>query len=256
MMRRQVYEWRAVIPSDSYPDVFVLNQDPVLTQTPAIPAWRGNASQGLDVFVGGLGNNLDIPGYVKATQFFVIDELSLWPPRATANIWVETSRYFQRPDRAVAAGVSGNAAPFGPSGGTRYAAQALSNSFHMTDTPMYVLPGQTWGIYYAINQLQQTQVAYDDTTGGAEVRNWDYSTTTAIDPEDGDIWIPRLYLEYVLFDGADALIASFLMEQDIPVTVETVQAHKRMLIRNKLLADISERNELEAALDGVPRRLS
>ena len=103
--------------------------------------------------------------------------------------------------------------------------------------------------------MQQTQVAYDRETSGVTTRSWDYSTTTAIDNDDGDIWIPRVYLEYVLFDGSDALIANFLMSQNIPVNVKTVQAHKRMIIRNKLMADISERNEYEQALEEVPERL-
>ena len=74
MMRRQVYEWRGLIPSTTYPTPYVLNQDPILTLSPAIPAWGTHANAQVDIFVGGLGNNLDIPGYVKATQFIVIDE--------------------------------------------------------------------------------------------------------------------------------------------------------------------------------------
>lgn len=256
MMRRQVYEWRGLIPSTTYPTPYVLNQDPILTLSPAIPAWGTHANAQVDIFVGGLGNNLDIPGYVKATQFIVIDELSLWPPAASANIWVETTQYFQHPDNVVGPGISGNASPYGPSPGLRYGPQSLSPSFYLSDTPMYVIPGQTWGVYYSINQLQQTMVAYDAQTSGVATRSWDYSVTTAINDEDGDIWIPRVYLEYVLFDGSDALIANFLMKQNIPVNVKTVQAHKRMIIRNKLMADISERNEYEAALEDVPRRLS
>ncbi|MHA1289914.1 MAG: hypothetical protein ACTSPB_21240 [Candidatus Thorarchaeota archaeon] len=254
MMRRQVYEWRGVIPSATYPRPYVLNQDPVLTVAPAIPAWINNAREPLDIFVGGLGNNLDIPGYVKATQFIVIDELSLWPPAATANPWVETTQYFQNPDGSVSGGISGLASPFGPERGNRYAALAYAPVFYMSDTPLYVLPGQTWGVNFQINQLQQTQLVYDKTNGTA-LLNWDYSTTTTINNDDGDIWVPRVYLEYVLFDGSDALIANFLMKQNIPVNVVNVQAHKRMIIRNKLMADISERNQLESDLESVPRRL-
>ena len=254
MMRRQIYEWRGLIPSVTYPTPYVLNQDPTLTLSPAIPAWRNNAEEPIDIFVGGIGNNLDIPGYVKATQFIVVDELSLWPPQASANPWVETTQYFQNPDGVVSRGISGFAAPFGPSGGQRYAAQSWSPIFYMSDTPLYVLPGQTWGINYRINKLQQTQLVFDKIIGTA-VLNWDYSTTTAINDDEGDVWIPRVYVEYVLFDGSDALVANFLMTQNIPVNVKNVQAHKRMIIRNKLMADISEKNKFEEALAEVPRRL-
>ena len=223
MMRRQVYEWRGVIPSATYPLPYVLNQDPVLTVAPAIPAWINNAREPLDIFVGGLGNNLDIPGYVKATQFIVIDELSLWPPpNFTANPWVETTQYFQNPDGSVSGGISGLASPFGPESGNRYAALSYSRILHER-YPTLCLARSNLGVNYQINQLQQTQLVYDKQNGTA-VLNWDYSTTTTINNDDGDIWVPRVYLEYVLFDGSDALIANFLMKQNIPVNVVNVQA--------------------------------
>lgn len=256
MMRRQAYEWRAVVPDLDYANnqgAVVLNLDPVLSSQPAIPAWTAGSSAKVDVFVGDYGNNLDIPGYVKATQFIVIDEISLWPPAATANIWVDTTQYFLNPDRSVSKGISGNASPFGPSGGRRYVPQALSPSYYQSATPVYVLPGQTWGVYYSLNDLTPTLTVYDKQGGSATI-NWDYTINASIPLDDGDCFIPRCYFEYVLFDGSDALVANHLMEQNIPVNVENVMAHKRMLIRMKLEKDISDQEELETVRKTVPRR--
>ena len=99
MMRRQVYEWRGLIPSTTYPTPYVLNQDPILTLSPAIPAWGTHANAQVDIFVGGLGNNLDIPGYVKATQFIVIEDIACSAYNGGAiQVRINTTDYFQNPD--------------------------------------------------------------------------------------------------------------------------------------------------------------
>jgi hypothetical protein len=87
--------------------------------------------------------------------------------------------------------------------------------------------------------------------------NFDYSVNTNVIPAQiGDIWIPRVYLEYVLFDGADSLIAYELTQRDMPVSVETVMKYKQMLIRHQLMADIHEKKENEEKLKSIPKRFS
>ena len=69
-LRRQCYEWRNIV--ESAGDTVFLNGYPV--------NWTGNvdtvgfsANQPVDVFIGGIGNNIDIPGQLKAYQYIVLD---------------------------------------------------------------------------------------------------------------------------------------------------------------------------------------
>jgi len=256
MMRRQIYEWRGVVPSAASPNPFTLNLHPILTINPFIPAYNTNPRQPLEIFVGGYGSNLDIPAFVTASQFIVIDEISVWPPEASINLWVEQTQYFQNPDNVVSRGVTGYTSPFSPSGGTQFAPLGWMPSFSLTDTPLYVKQGQTWGAYFYLCNLNQNQTVRDITTNTATSQNHNYAVGAAIPPTDGDIWIPRAYLEFVLFDGADSLIAFQLMSQDMPVSVKTVTAYKQMLIRHQLMSDIHEREEYEEDLKSVPKRFS
>ncbi len=93
-LRRQAYEWRNL--SDGGTTSF-LNGYPVL--------WTNNANtvgfsanQPVDVFIGDIGNNIDIPGQLKAFQYIVLDAVAVFPPTLHAQIYVGTSRYFQDPD--------------------------------------------------------------------------------------------------------------------------------------------------------------
>ena len=129
----------------------------------------------------------------------------------------------------------------------------------MSETPLYIKQGSTWGAYFYMNNLQPSQVVKDITTpaNDATTVSFDYSlTNNVIPPQVGDIWIPRVYIEYVLFDGADSLIAYELTQRDMPVSVETVMKYKQMLIRHQLMADIHERKENEEKLKSIPKRFS
>ena len=265
MMRRQVYEWRGVVPSQAYPDPFTLNLHPILTLNPYIPQFTANRDEGVEIFVGGYGSNLDIPAFVTAEQFLVIDELSVWPLTASCQLWVNQQLYFQNPDRSTQTsgghniGISGYTSSFGPSGGTQFKPLGWQPSWAMSDTPLYIKQGSTWGAYFYMNSLQPSQVVKDITTpaNASTTVSFDYSlTNNVIPPQVGDIWIPRVYIEYVLFDGADSLIAYELTQRDMPVSVETVMKYKQMLIRHQLMADIHERKENEEKLKSIPKRFS
>ena len=69
MMRRQVYEWRGIVPAQTSPNPFTLNLHPILTINPLIPQFTANRNEGVEIFVGGYGSNLDIPAFVTAEQF-------------------------------------------------------------------------------------------------------------------------------------------------------------------------------------------
>jgi hypothetical protein len=263
MMRRQVYEWRGIVPSQTSPNPFTLNLHPILTINPLIPQFTANRNEGVEIFVGGYGSNLDIPAFVTAEQFLVVDELSVWPPTASCQLWVNQQLYFQNPDRSTQTsggnniGIHGYTSPFGPSSGTQFKPLGWIPSWSMSKTPLYIKQGSTWGAYFYLNDTQPSQVVKDTTTNTGATRNFNYSlNTNVIPPQDGDIWIPRVYLEYVLFDGADSLIAYEMTQRDMPVSVQTVMTYKQMLIRHQLMADIHEKSENEKKLKSIPKRFS
>ena len=262
MMRRQVYEWRGVMPSQNSPTPFSLNLHPILTINPFIPAYTANRNEAVEIFVGGYGSNLDIPAFVTAEQFIVVDELSVWPPTASCQLWVNNELYFQNPDGSTQTsgghniGISGYTSSFGPSGGTQFQPLGWIPSWSLKKTPLYIKQGSTWGAYFYLNDLNPSQVVKDITTNTGSIQTINYAAGNIVPATDGDIWIPRVYLEYVLFDGSDSLIAFELLERNMPITVESVMAYKQMLIRHQLMADIHERKVNEEKLKSIPKRFS
>ena len=110
-LRRQCYEWRNIV--ENAGDTVFLNGYPI--------NWSGNvdtvgfaANQPVDIFIGGIGNNIDIPGELKAYQYVVIDAVAVYPPTLHAQIYVNTTKYFQDPDNVPSrqGGISGLTAPF------------------------------------------------------------------------------------------------------------------------------------------------
>ena len=67
--------------------------------------------------------------------------------------------------------------------------------------------------------------------------------------------IARAYVRYLLIDGPDQLIATRLLEQNIPISPENIQWYKQNLIRNRLRADLGIEDALEERLAGKERRL-
>ena len=172
--------------------------------------------------------------------------------------------YFQNPDRSTQTSQEeitlvfhGYTSSFGPSGGTQFKPLGWMPSWALSKTPLYIKQGSTWGAYFYLNTTQPSQVVKDTTTNTGATRNFNYSlNNNVIPPQDGDIWIPRVYIEYVLFDGADSLIAYEMTQRDMPVSVQTVMAYKQMLIRHQLMADIHEKKENEKKLKSIPKRFS
>ena len=99
--------------------------------------------------------------------------------------------------------------------------------------PVYILPGQTWGIEFT---------SFETLNAG--------SPTPTTDDD-----IARAYVRYLLIDGPDQLIATRLLEQNIPISPENIQWYKQNLIRNRLRADLGIEDALEERLAGKERRL-
>jgi hypothetical protein len=107
-VRRQAFEWRNVMPIG---ETVILNNHPVLVpnNVHTVPLRAGIP---YDIFVGNVGNTLDVPGELKAFQYIVLDAVAVSPPTLQAQIYVNTTRYFQNPDRTVSQGISGNIVPY------------------------------------------------------------------------------------------------------------------------------------------------
>ena len=148
-LRRQCYEWRNIV--ESAGDRVFLNGYPI--------NWTGNvdtigfsANQPVDIFVGDIGNNIDIPGQLKAYQYIVLDAVAVYPPELHAQIYVGTTKYFQDPDNVPSrvGGISGLAVPF-PNGAGYTVGASIVNvmNYDYKDglKPAIIIePGQTWGV--------------------------------------------------------------------------------------------------------------
>lgn len=223
-IRRQAYEWRNVMPTGQQVS---RTGHPVLVegniQTTDLPA------NPIDIFCGNFGNTLEVPAALKATQFVVIDHIACWPQESAVNIRINDTYYYQAPSGETAVGLPGGAVPFPePNNEQIYTMEIFQ---HGLVPPVYVLPGQTWGIEY--DALVPVALNASPTT-------------------DADI--ARAYVKYLLLDGPDMLIAQKLLGNHLPVTEATVSWYKRILIRQRLLADVGDRKLTYEFDKIVPRR--
>ncbi len=233
-IRRQAYEWRNLVPGSTA--VVSNSGHPVLNYNVATGNVDGRAIEipalvPFDIMVGGVGNNLEEPALLRANQLIVVDHMGSYPASAGLNIRIGTTRYFQNPDGVPDIGMPSSAMPFQPI--TIPTGESKLGFFEEIVPPVYILPGQTWGIEFTtFESLNRT------------------SPTPTSDTD-----IARAYVRYLLIDGPDQLIATRLLEQNIPISAENIQWYKQNLIRNRLRADLGIEDALEERLAGKERRL-
>ena len=118
------------------------------------------------IFVGGFGNNIEIPPFVTEDQFVVIEKfgstagvlaqptvssssLTNFVPNGFIQIVINTTGYYQDPQNTWQYGISGDRTPY-PFGTTDVPPS------YVLSPPVYVLPEQTWDIRYTMmNNLPQ-----------------------------------------------------------------------------------------------------
>ena len=209
-MRRQAYEWRNILPTG---ETVHKNGYPILTindcETVAL-------SDGIsyDIFVGNVGNTLDVPGELKAFQYIVIDAIAVWPQNLYAQVYVNTTKYFQDPTGVPTDGISGNAVPF-PNGHGGFLNFDYPTGLN---PPIYVAPGQTWGI---------------EVTPVGDILSYNRGGLT-------DDTIAFCFVKYLLLDGADAIVAKRLIDAGWELTIENIQRYKKDIVRNNILAGLAE----------------
>ena len=253
-IRRQCYEWRNVGESNHFqitpPAVVIDNCDNVVLNRYPISAlsfkigtvsekifWKIvpiEANQVVDIFNGGIGNNLDIPGQLKAYQFLVLDGIAVYPETFNAQIIVNTTRYFQDPDGVPsrAGGISGRVVPF-PIGAvaafpllTDSPSSLQSSLKDGLQPPIIIRPGDRWAVEVKNNS------------------NDSFPPAIAISSEriksGNDRLVARCFIKYLLIDGADCIVAQRLIDAGWPLTVENLWRYKQDLIKSHLYASMAE----------------
>ena len=186
------------------------------------------------------GNTLSSKPQTKATQFIVVEAFGCTPtsffpgindgagswnpndyrgskiknslggPRAYMQFSINTTGYFKDSDGVPRDGIPGNFAPY-----------PLTLQFNICggerkQLPVYILPQQSWDLF---------MVCYNDNiTVGTNINQ-------LIPTQEGQL---QCFFKYVLYDGADALIALRLLEAGINITPENVDEFKRNLFTNAM----------------------
>lgn len=178
------------------------------------------------IFIGPYGNRIEIPPFVKETEFVVIHQfgsrsgvlakpsvsgttLTNWTPNTFVQIVLNTTGYYQDPQNTFSGGISGDAAPY------PWTVTDVPPSYELRP-PIYVLPEQTWD--FRITMLNDLR-GYAATAGITEI------------PES--TILSQCFVQYYLFDGPDALICHQLLELGIPITVDNVEWYKRLLLQSR-----------------------
>jgi len=254
-IRRQCYEWRNVGESNHFQitplgvqvndfDRVVLNRYPIS----AVNYDLGRPSEKIfwkiipiapnavvDIFNGGIGNNLDIPGQLKAYQFIVLDGIAVYPQFFNAQIIVNTTRYFQDPDGVPSrlGGISGRVVPF-PQGaianrGLGIAHNSVTNLQNILKNglqpPIIIKPGDRWSVEVKNNSDSFFPKPFVSTRGR-------------------DISVARCFIKYLLIDGADCIVAQRLIDAGWPLTVENLWRYKQDIIKSHLYASMAELPEV------------
>lgn len=178
------------------------------------------------IFIGSFGTAINEVSLVKETEFIVIDKiactsgvspegssvsggsLTTWIPNMCIQIVIETTGYYRDPQNVYSSGISGMASP--------YPATIEVIPYYELWPPVYIIPGQVWDIRY---------VLYNDLHGAFDDGYFTTIPTTTT--------IGQVFVKYSLFDGSDALIANKLLSLGLPVSVESVQWFRRLLLESQ-----------------------
>ena len=212
----------------------------------ADPADFPPAAVETSIFVGGFGNNIEIPPFVTEDQFVVIERfgstggvlaqptvssasLTNFVPNGFIQIVINTTGYYQDPQNTWQHGISGDAAPY-PFGTTDIPPS------YVLDPPVYVLPEQTWDIRYTMmNNLPQF------------IRDWNAANSPDTLKIPPSTTIARCHVQYHLFDGPDSLICHQLLELGIPINVANVEWYRRILLKSRGLDTATWEHYLEVS---------
>ena len=210
-VRTQIYEWTNLSNNPIGGQVGMVNGDSATQLQQNVP---------VDIFTGGLGNNIVTQPVCKAHQIIVIEDIAMSPYlQSTLQLKINTTYYFETPDRVVGpvsvgtgvpSGITGKMAPY-PCGAQNTQAggasptvddnSILTPSLGKLNPAIYILPGQAWTFEFYSGQT----VGLDNTCVSAMIR-------------------------YKLYDGGDSLIGMQLLEMGIPITIKNVNWYRRQVL--------------------------
>lgn len=207
-IRGELYEW----------DLTGFN----FTSTLELPT----AGQEYSIFSSMFGSSIEQTAMVKESKFVVINrvackqgvspneyelngtELIKWNPNMFVQIVIDTTGYYRDPQNLYHAGISGMASP--------YPVSVERINYYNLFPPVYVLPDQTWDIRFTLfNDLKK---AYE---------NGLFTTIRR------DVVLASVFVDYTLYDGTDAILARKLLSLGVPVTIDTVQWLRQLILQNK-----------------------
>lgn len=230
-MRKQIYQWtlngKGAYNSDDYP----------------------NIGEEISIFTGGYGNNITEANLVREDRFVVIHQFGStpgivvpndggnfvptgiisgtdligWVPNGFVNVFINTTGYYQDPQNLFSGGISGEASPYP-------ATAAIRPSNYQLSPPVYVLPDQTWDIRITLMNDIHAFVAAEGIT--------DIPISTVL---------ARVFVQYWLFDGSDALIANNLLDLGIDVTIDNIEWFRRQLLQREGLDEETWKDYLALA---------
>lgn len=207
-IRKQVYEWELL-----GRDLFV-------------PADYPNAGQEYSIFTSSYGTAINDTSMVSEDEFVVIDRISCrpgvspneyevdgttlkkWNPNMFIQFVVDTTGYYRDPQNVYSAGISGMASP--------YPQRAYRINYYNLWPPIYVLPDQTWDVRFTL--YNDLRAAY---------------ANGLFDRIESDLILAQVFVDYTLFDGTDAILARKLLSLGVPVSTQTVQWLRQLILQNR-----------------------
>ena len=215
-VQTQIYEWMNLAADGPDGRGFEINRSinarPVSIQ-PNSP---------VDIFTGGIGNNISTQPKVKANEFIVIENLLCCPFQDGAvQVRINSTEYFQNPDYSPMIGngnlngIPGMAIPY-PCGSSTGRVPLLDDSIQPSldsiNPSIYILPGQTWSVLYTTRQ-----------------------GITGLNNPSNDGTSVGVVVQYTLYSGTDSLIALKLLDMGLPVTPNNADWLKRKILKGVLL---------------------
>lgn len=182
------------------------------------------------IFVGAYGTaqngNLNAVAMVQDTEFVVVEKigctpgvspegsvsdagsLTTWIPNMCIQLVIESTGYYRDPQNVYSCGISGMASP--------YPASIDVIPYYELWPPIYIIPGQVWDVRYTF--YNDLHAAFDE----------GYFTSIP-----NNVCLGRVYVRYTLFTDSDSLIANKLLSLGLPVSVESVQWFRRLLLESR-----------------------
>ena len=143
---------------------------------------------------------------------------SIAGPMMFMQLLINTTSYFNETDGTVGPGLPGTASPCPE--------MASCRSTFEFESPVYILPGQQWDVQVTVYNDSRSTIG--DSSRTYNFTNSDPSINIA-NPED-----LCCLVQYTLYDGPDALIASKLVEMGVAVRPENVDWYKRQLLEGTI----------------------